>query len=71
MSRHFKYIGKAKRIRVQNVVLEKGATFSTDDPLLAGVLAGFPADIEEVKAPEAKEEKPAAKRPPRSDADRT
>ena len=69
MTRHFKFIGKADRIRVQNVVLEKGATFSTDDPLLADELAGYTADIQEVK--ESTEEKPAPKRTPRSDAERT
>lgn len=66
MTRHFNYIGKAQRIRVQDVVLEKGATFSTDDMLLADELAGFTADIEEVKVGKASEEKP--KSSARSDA---
>lgn len=65
MTRTFKYVGKSQRIRVLDVVLEKSTPFSTDDMLLADVLAGFPADIEEVK-----EEKVSKKASTRIDADK-
>ena len=70
MTRHFKYVGKSKRFRLQDIVLVKGTLFSTDDPLLADVLAGYSADVEEVQEKKAPEPK-ADKRSTRSDADRT
>lgn len=55
--KHFRYVGKAKALRLQDGTLITKEPFATDDPILADLLAGL-VDVEEVKQEAKKPSRP-------------